>query len=124
MNRVLLLLAGTAFSLSVLAGDTSAGTDAIPDASITVMLTGAKRYDDCLQIWTTEYLSASEDVRAVADAAMKHCDGTLQEMERELAEAGLPEAARAEQIARIRDSVVRKLMPALVARRADAPVRK
>ena len=124
MNRVLLLLAGTAFSLSVLAGDTSAGTETIPDASISVMLAGAKRYDDCLQIWTTEYMSANEDVRAVADAAMKHCDGTLQELDRDLAEAGLPEAGRAEHIARIRDSVVRKLMPALVARRADAPAGK
>jgi hypothetical protein len=124
MNRVLLLLAGTAFSLSVLAGDTSAGMETIPDASIAVMLAGAKRYDDCLQIWTTEYLSASEDVRAVADAAMKQCDGTLQELDGDLAEAGLPEAARAEHIARIRDSVVRNLMPALVARRADAPARK
>jgi hypothetical protein len=124
MNRVLLLLAGTAFSLSVLAGDTTAGTDAIPDDSIAVMLAGAKHYDDCLQIWTTEYMSANEDVRAVADAAMKHCDGTLQELDGDLAEAGLPEAARAEHIARIRDSVVRNLMPALVARRADAPPRK
>jgi hypothetical protein len=42
MNGILLVLAGVAVSFSVLAGDASAGTDAIPDASITVMLTGTK----------------------------------------------------------------------------------
>lgn len=123
MRRALLSLAAAAFSLSAMAAGTSEAPESLSDESISVMQAGAKRYDDCLQIWTTDYLSAYEDVRSVADAAMKQCDGPLKELDNNLAATGMPESARAEHIARIRDSVVRKLMPALVARRADAPVR-
>lgn len=119
MSRALLSLAAAAFSVSVMAADTAEAPESISDESIAAMQAGAKRYDDCLQIWTTDYLQAYEDVRAVADAAMKQCDATLTEMDNELAATGMPEAARAEHIARIRDSLVRKLMPALEARRAD-----
>jgi len=120
MSRVALSLATVAFSVAAVAADTSEAPGSISDESIAVMQTGAKRYDDCLQIWTTDYLSAYEDVRDVAEAAMKRCDGPLKELDGELAATGMPEAVRAGHIARIRDSLVGKLMPALVARQADA----
>ncbi|MCG3200370.1 MAG: hypothetical protein NFCOHLIN_00222 [Gammaproteobacteria bacterium] len=121
MSRVLLSLAAAAFNLSAMAADTSEAPESLSDASIGVMQADAKRYDDCLQIRTTDYLSAYEDVRAVADAAMKQCDAVLQHLDSELAATGMPQAARAGHIARIRDTVVRKLMPALAARQADGP---
>lgn len=123
MSRVPLSLATVAFSVAVMAADTSEAPESISDESIAVMQAGAKRYDDCLQIWTTDYLTAYEDVRAVADAAMKRCDGPLKELDGELAATGMPESARTAHIARIRDSLVGRLMPALVARQADAPAR-
>lgn len=120
MSRVALSLATVAFSVAAVAADTSEAPGSISDESIAVMQAGAKRYDDCLQIWTTDYLSAYEDVRDVAEAAMKRCEGPLKELDGELAATGMPEAVRAGHIARIRDSLVGKLMPALVARQADA----
>ncbi len=98
--------------------ETTASSGSISDETRMAMMQGAASYDECLRRESDTLMSDHADVRNVADAAMKRCDPVLDETGAALSKGGVEEGLRVGYLRHTRNTAVRRLLPALMARRA------
>ncbi|HTT08169.1 MAG TPA: hypothetical protein VMH34_05200 [Gammaproteobacteria bacterium] len=97
-----------------------AGTNDISDQAREMMMSGAQKYDQCLQEQAQAMFNEYEDVRQLADQAMVKCRPTLAELEQNLKDQKLDPGLTAGYVRHARDSAVRHLLPRLMAAKAQA----
>jgi hypothetical protein len=97
-----------------------AETNDVSDQAREVMMSGAQKYDQCLQQQAQAMFNDYEDVRQLTDQAMIKCRPALAELEQNLKDQKLDPGLTTGYVRHVRDSTVRRLLPRLMAARAQA----
>ncbi|GEM_PF-3369857 len=113
------LLLACAWNGNILAAE-DAGDAGVSDLTRDIMMNGARKYDECLQQQTQAMFNDYEDVRRLTDQAMVNCRPALAELERNLKNQKLDPGLTAGYVRHVRDSSVRRLLPQLMAAKAQA----
>jgi len=113
-----MLLAGMLDNTMLAAQD--AGTNDISEQARESMMSGARNYDQCLQQQAQAMFNDYEDVRQLTDQAMVKCRPALAELEQNLKDQKLDTSLTAGYVRHVRDSSVRRLLPQLMAAKAQA----
>jgi hypothetical protein len=122
MNKFILAAAMLLSTYSVVAAENeSKGSYDISDADRELMHTAANQYDGCLHEQSDKLFATVDDVRDIADRAMKACEPTLTELDTKLEANGIAEDFRVGYIRHTKSASVRRLLPELMARKATAP---
>ncbi|MFO1435404.1 MAG: hypothetical protein U1F34_03190 [Gammaproteobacteria bacterium] len=121
MKKFILATAMLLVTFNVAAAEEEkSGSYDISDADRELMHTAANQYDACLHEQSDKLFATVEDVREVADQAMKACESTLTDLDTKLAANGVAEDFRFGYIRHAKASSVRRLLPELMARKAAA----
>ena len=92
----------------------------VSDQTREVMMSGAQKYDQCVQQQAQAMFNDYEDVRQLTDQAMVKCRPTLAELEQNLKDQKLDPGLTTGYVRHVRDSTVRRLLPRLMTARAQA----
>jgi hypothetical protein len=114
LATALMLMAGT-----TMAADDAGGSYDISDADRQLMMDSTNHYNICLHEKADLMFDQYDDVRRVADEAMKACEPILTELDANLAKAKLADDFRLGYIRHTKNSGGRKLLPELMARKAQ-----
>lgn len=106
-------------SSAALAAEEASGTYEISDADRATMMDATQHYNICLHEKADAMFSQYEDVRQLADAAMKECETILSELDAKLLRANVAEDFRLGYIRHTKNSGGRRLLPELMARKAQ-----
>lgn len=113
-----LLLIG--MSGNIILAAQAAETNDVSDQTREAMMRGAQKYDQCLQQQAQAMFNDYEDVRQLTDQAMVRCRPALAELEQNLQDQKLDPGLTSGYVRHVRDSTVRRLLPRLMAARAQA----
>lgn len=106
-------------SSTALAAEQAGETYEISDADRAAMMDATQHYGICLREKADAMFSQYEDVRQLADAAMKECEPILGELDAKLLKANVAEDFRLGYIRHTKNSGGRTLLPELMARKAQ-----
>ncbi len=116
--RVFVSLSLLAGSMSALANDESPANYDLTDADRAAMMESANAYNNCLHAKADALLSTMEDVRMIANTAMKECESIMTDLDKSLSANGLAEDFRMGFIRHTKNTSARRLLPELMARRS------
>jgi hypothetical protein len=120
-RRSLLVLAGVALLCAAARAEDAGGSARSPgdltEAERVAMMTARNRYQVCLLETALAELDAAEDIRAIADLALGHCQPHLDRLESTIVEWGVDPAFAAAFARSVRDAGARRLLPELAVRK-------
>lgn len=116
--RVLISLSLLAGAITALANEESTANYDVTDADRAAMMASANAYNSCLHEKADALMSTMEDVRLVADTAMKECESIMTDLDTALGANGLAEDFRMGFIRHTKNTSARRLLPELMARRS------
>jgi hypothetical protein len=111
-------IAVLAFSSAARSAEEGTGSYDISDADRATMMDATNHYNICLREKADALFTRFDDVRQLADAAMKECEPILGELDARLLKANVAEDFRLGYVRHTKNTGGRMLLPELMARKA------